>query len=298
LIILRPPCEIVTQSFLPLIRGLVARKLKASMTQEEIAAKMGVSQPTISSYLKSLVKFEQSNNEYLAHPKIEQLVTNISQMIKEDASPEKVIRAICTVCIEFRISGVTCREHYTNFSSLQKGCQGCLPFLETKILEERKKVLSLLNKAISKIESSSTFVKLLPQVLTNLCQSISEPKTIDDVAAIPGRITKIRKKARVLLPPEFGVSNYTATILLTVNSIVPQIKSAMGFIYNKDIYAILQRLSLSVIQVQNQQFEDALFQVKNESNMNKNIELFTFPRCFCRKVKSSIFLFMLDSFFT
>jgi len=252
---LRPPCEIVTQTLLPLVRGLVAQELIQQMTQQEVAEKMGLSQPTISSYLKSLKRIqEEGEEEYLENESIKQLVKDIIQEILNEKSSEDVIRSICSTCVSLRIGGLTCRKHISTFSGVDAGCQGCLPLVEKTIIDNRRIIIDELKEVAKLIEKDEEFVKLIPQVFMNVCQCISNPITVDDVAAFPGRITKIRGKTRALLPPEFGVSEHMAKLLIRVNQQNPKVCSTICTIYNTKIITILSERDIPILKFSNEGF--------------------------------------------
>jgi predicted fused transcriptional regulator/phosphomethylpyrimidine kinase/predicted transcriptional regulator len=252
---LRPPCEIVTQTLLPLIRGLVAQELIQSMTQQEVAEKMGLSQPTISSYLKSLKKLqEKGEEEYLENESIKKLVLEITQEIINDSSSEEIIRSICSTCVSLRIGGLTCRKHISLFPGVDAGCQGCLPLVDKAIVDKRRVIIEELKEVANLVENDDDFVKLIPQVLMNVCQCIPDATTIDDVAAFPGRITKVRGKTRALLSPEFGVSEHMAKILIRINQLNSSICSTICTIYNPKIITILVQKNIPILKLSNEEF--------------------------------------------
>jgi len=269
---MRPPCEIVTQNLLPLIRGMVAQELINSMTQQEVAEKMGVSQPTISSYLKSLDTIRaEGEEEYLESDTVRLLVNDIVASSIDNASPEEIIRMICASCVNLRISGLTCRKHVKSFPGLTAGCQGCLPVTDKILIESRKKVITELLETLSAMERNQDFVKIMPEVLLNICKCLPEPKTIDDIAAFPGRITKIRGKARALLPPEFGASKHMAQILLTINACSPSFNSTINIVNNDKVLRIMENLAIKYYTYPNNDFVK-LFKEKKTKKAQKELE--------------------------
>ncbi|NHJ87874.1 MAG: helix-turn-helix domain-containing protein [Asgard group archaeon] len=267
---MRPPCEIIAQNLLPLIRGYVAFELTQKMTQQDVAERMGVSQPTISSYLKSFSTIKESGSEeYLENDSIRKLVTNISAMIETNQPAEKIINSICSTCVSLRIGGLTCRKHLASYSSISQGCTGCLPITDKESIDVRQNILRLLDDAVAHIENDPLFVKLIPQVMSNICLSIPNPQTIDDIAAIPGRITRVRDRVRALLPPEFGVSKHMAKILLTLNNKNPLIVSLICLIYNNKVLEAIENLGLKQVSLDNEQFKQ--FMNQEEINGLENI---------------------------
>ena len=230
------------------------------MTQQEVAEKMGVSQPTISSYLKSLEKFQEIGEEYLESEAVNNLVSEISEMILSNQPSEEVIRRICSTCISMRVGGITCRKHLTSYSRITQGCTGCLPITDKLLIDERKAILDILSDSIRLVEEDDSFVKLLPQVMTNICQSISNPKTIDDVAAIPGRITKVKGKACASFPPEFGVSEHMAKLLISMGKIHHEVNALVCISYNEDIKRLLDKMKTSYYTIDNETMEELISQ--------------------------------------
>lgn len=266
---MRPPCEIITQLLLPLVRGMVAKELTSQMTQQEVAKKMGVSQPAVSGYLKSLKKVKE-NEAYFDNDTIQELAHTITQMVMDDDSPEQIIKTFCSTCVSLRIGGLTCRQHIANYPALKPGCQGCLPITEKAHISSRKSVLNELEKAINIIEEEPAFIRIMPEVRINLCKCIEKPTSIDDVAAIPGRVIKIRGRARALLPPEFGVSEHTAKILIRINRILPSIRSAICITYNNRFPAIFSALDIKKLMLSHEIFQSLFFQqtVPNNSKIS------------------------------
>ncbi|MHA1773246.1 MAG: thiamine-phosphate synthase family protein [Candidatus Heimdallarchaeota archaeon] len=256
---MRPPCEIIVQELLPLLRGLIAFELTQKMTQQEAAERMGVSQPTISTYLKSLTRAQEAGEEeFLDNPSVQQLVSTLLQQIEQKASAEDLIQSVCSTCVSLRIGGLTCRKHYELFPALSQGCKACLPAIEKDFTQARQKVLSELDEAVALIEAEPSFVKLVPEVLLNICLALPSPKTIDDVAAIPGRITKIRGLTKALLPPEFGVSQHLAKLLLAINHFRNDVLSIIAIKFNPEIKAIIEVMGIPSIEWANSFFEALL----------------------------------------
>jgi len=252
---MRPPCEIVTQNLLPLIRGMVAQELIKKMTQQEVAEKMGVSQPTISSYLKSLDRIRtEGGEEYLESNTVKQLVDEIVLSSINNGSPEEIIRMICSSCVNLRISSLTCRKHVKSYPVLTPGCQGCLPITDKVLIESRKIIVSELLEILAVMERNKDFVKIMPQVLLNICKCLPNATTIDDVAAFPGRITKVRGKARALLPPEFGASKHMAQILLSINAYSPSFNCTMNIVNNEKVIRIMENSAIKYHSFPNKEF--------------------------------------------
>ncbi|NHK29963.1 MAG: winged helix-turn-helix transcriptional regulator [Asgard group archaeon] len=272
---MRPPCEIVAQELLPLIRGYIAHDLNKRMTQQEVAERMGISQPTVSSYLKSFTRLQESGETYLENESVKNLVIKISQMVQTNQSAEEIIRNICSTCVSLRVSGETCRKHIASYPKISQGCAGCLPVADRTLVDNRQEVLRQLDDAVNIIENNLDFAKIMPQVRINICQSIGNPDTIDDVAAIPGRMTMVRGRVRALLPPEFGVSQHTAKLLMKLNSINQQMQSIICIKYNEEIFAIIKQLNLEFKMLSNEIF-NKIENLSREDLKKENTDLLSF----------------------
>jgi predicted fused transcriptional regulator/phosphomethylpyrimidine kinase len=64
------------------------------------------------------------------------------------------------------------------------------------------------------LESSPIAHHLVPEVSTNVAESVREPKELNDVAAVPGRIVRVGSALRAVGRPSFGTSKHLASLLL------------------------------------------------------------------------------------
>ncbi len=93
---------------------------------------------------------------------------------------------------------------------------------------ERREVLIDLEKAVRIFTSNEKSHILIPEVRTNIGYALTNPSGIQDVAAIPGRITVAFGKAVYCLPPAFGASDHIARVILTAMKYDKSIRSAMN----------------------------------------------------------------------
>jgi predicted fused transcriptional regulator/phosphomethylpyrimidine kinase len=93
---------------------------------------------------------------------------------------------------------------------------------------ERVAVLKALEECVSTIERSGIVSALMPQVSMNLVYSLAKPKSISDVAGIPGRIVKTSGRVTAVGRPTFGGSQHLASVLLVVNARDPRIRAAIN----------------------------------------------------------------------
>jgi hydroxymethylpyrimidine kinase/phosphomethylpyrimidine kinase len=104
---------------------------------------------------------------------------------------------------------------------------------------ERCQVLQELRRAVD-ILKAEKIGHLIPEVSANLGYALSDAKSVEDVAAFPGRIIRLKDSVATCSDPEFGASRHIASIILTVMRFNPDFRSAMNIRYSKENIAILK----------------------------------------------------------
>ena len=246
-----PPCEMMVEYFLPNIRGLVAHELhERGESQRRIATLLGVTQARVSHYLSnkkqgysSLLsrQFGSSAGEIQGYAKI----------LSEDVSRSQVdgIFTLYSIWKSLLFRGEVCAIHQSK-SGVSSECSVCMELhrplreSETNPETEDASVLRDITEAISILENSATFPLLMPEVSVNVAMSRSNPKTVRDIAAIPGRINKIHGRAKAFVLPEFGSSNHMSNVLLIFNAKSSNLRGAMNLRYDPAIDAALANLGI------------------------------------------------------
>lgn len=106
--------------------------------------------------------------------------------------------------------------------------------------KERYEILGQIVEAVSIVCSCDKVSKLIPEVRSNIVMCTSDPKTPEDVAGVPGRLTVV--KGRVVAPayPDWAASINTSSVLIMIHSIDPQIRAVMEIRYSP---ALIEALS-------------------------------------------------------
>ncbi|MHA1270081.1 MAG: thiamine-phosphate synthase family protein [Candidatus Helarchaeota archaeon] len=118
---------------------------------------------------------------------------------------------------------------------------------------ERESVLGNLVIALNKLKEIDNFAELMPEVRINLAYSIKNPKTTNDVAAVPGRITVINNKAYIPDLPKFGASDHMARNLIEFSKYDRNIRSGINIKYSKNLikwlkkFCIEKKLKMSIV---------------------------------------------------
>jgi len=250
---MRPPCEIVYKQLLPTLRALVAQQLvEIGWTQEQIAKRLGITQAAVSNYLGMLKR--SGEQELLLTPKVRESAKRMASKIDESGlTIPGQISEVCDLCVALRCGGVTCQVHKMEIPELSEhGCEVCYEiFTKSKTeVDLRTKILAEVRDATSKLEESSGFVEMMPQVMVNLAYALPEAKTVSDVAAIPGRIAKIHGRPKALMYPEFGASTHLAAILLAAISVSPSIRSCINVKFDRQVEKAIEELKFSMAELE------------------------------------------------
>jgi len=256
---MRPPCENVVRHFLPLLRALVSKDLmtRYGWTQNQIATRLGVTQPAISSYISFL---EKKDLEGFNLEELSQVAGEIaSGYANNEISLSDSVLEVCQLCITLKSGGNICTRHKLAVTELgNERCEACKELFSgaPRYVEDRYNVLQDLKEAIVLLESSESFASVIPEVRTNVVMALPKARSVSQVAAIPGRIVEIRGKAKAFEEPEFGSSYHLAKMLLTMMQYNVNNRSAMNVKYNEEIGKAIETLGLSKYVFDRSEFPD------------------------------------------
>ena len=110
----------------------------------------------------------------------------------------------------------------------------------------RYNVLINLEKARALIEADPEIVMLVPEVGMNIAMAIPYAESIDDVAAIEGRIVKTLEGVKAVGNPRFGCSSHLAKYILEIVKYDERKKAAINLKFSDDILRVLERLDMAI----------------------------------------------------
>ena len=113
-------------------------------------------------------------------------------------------------------------------------------------IQEKDKINLELLKAINEFVEIKNIYKNIPECQTNFVHSKENPKTINDIAGIAGRIVKTGKEVTVAGNLRYGGSKHVATALLTINRKYPEIRSAINLKYQNSTILKIRKSKLIV----------------------------------------------------
>lgn len=126
-----------------------------------------------------------------------------------------------------------------------RGVAPVSPLGKTVLDAEKMRVLESVGEAVSLLESSQTFANLIPECQTNVAMAIPEPKSVQDVAAIPGRIVNAMGRVKASGCPKFGASRHLASTLLIVSEFTPLVRAAVNIRFDEKVLEAARRLGYS-----------------------------------------------------
>ncbi|MHA2074465.1 MAG: thiamine-phosphate synthase family protein, partial [Candidatus Hodarchaeales archaeon] len=208
-------CEIVPSNYLTPLRRILAKELtKQEYTQVEIARILGVSQPVVSSYLKSS---ETGASIITSRPKFKTLVSNLLIHVEKGlTSPTGLMEMMCVECQKFRIAGPICDIHRKETSfDFPPDCSICFPSPDQAAVFGKKLEITkeLYEAALQLIAMEEKFGQLIPEIGCQFVYIVEGSNLQENIANFPGRIVKLKGKGKIVSYPEFGQSSTLAMIL-------------------------------------------------------------------------------------
>jgi hydroxymethylpyrimidine kinase/phosphomethylpyrimidine kinase len=130
---------------------------------------------------------------------------------------------------------------------LGKGHGPVNPVAEVALPAGRWEVIQELRSASKYLLDNGRFVNaVMPEVFINLGMALPKPyaRSVDDVAAFPGRIGRYRDTIVFKSPPEFGVSSHIASAILTAMEFDPRLRAAANIVYDRSVEEAVKELGL------------------------------------------------------
>ena len=102
---------------------------------------------------------------------------------------------------------------------------------------ERRRCLAELKSALQRLLDEPCG-GVIPEVQSNLVFALPDARSLEDVAAVPGRIVRVGDRVGILCEPAFGASRHIAKIVLTAMRFDPEIRSAMNIRFSEDVVVL------------------------------------------------------------
>lgn len=111
---------------------------------------------------------------------------------------------------------------------------------------EKYNIIKKLEEAVLLIENNKRFSNLIPEVGCNIAMGIKNASNVSDVAAVSGRIVKLKGAPHAVGCVSFGASSHIARIVLTVMHYDCLMRAAMNIRYSEEALAACSDLGLSI----------------------------------------------------
>jgi predicted fused transcriptional regulator/phosphomethylpyrimidine kinase/predicted transcriptional regulator len=228
--------EVVVDAFLPTYRAMLAERLRdRGLTQAEVADLLGVSQSAVSKY---------AHGEVDGHPDVEgdERVQALADRVAEGLADGTLSRVGALVEAEVLIreledGDLLARLHEEAVPELADVDATFAVHDAESALRTSEQVLASVRRGLRVLTNASGFAGLIPNVGTNLVETLPDPTGIEDVAAVPGRIVDVKGAATVPGDPEFGVSEHVAGILLAARAGGAGANAGVNVAYDEEIVA-------------------------------------------------------------
>ncbi|MFC4541491.1 thiamine-phosphate synthase family protein [Halosolutus amylolyticus] len=219
------PSELVVERFLPAVRGMLARRLAdRGLTQQEIAAHLGVTQAAVSKYVSG---DPEGDDRFREDPETVATVDRIADgLASGELDGYDALAELVALVRQLEDRGPVCELHEEEMPELRGlGCDLCVRGLDPDVRAERD-VLASVRTAARSLASIPGMADYVPNVGTNVGTCLPDPRDETDVAAIPGRIYAIGGRIEIPANPEFGASKHVATAILAATDADPAVRGA------------------------------------------------------------------------
>lgn len=234
----------MVDSFLPAMRQLVALNLRSrGLSQSKISSLLGITQASVSLYLSSDPKraYRSLTRMSVLRTEADGYAEELAESVAKGAVDG--VRTLNTIWTGILGSGAACAAHRELYPSLSE-CDVCVQEYGRKSI--RSATVFEVADAVRMLEESRTFAAVMPEVSVNIACASGDAKSPADVVAVPGRIVKVKDRARAMLPPEAGASVHMAKVLLLARSRRPDLRACINIRYDRRMADEMKREGLRV----------------------------------------------------
>ena len=137
------------------------------------------------------------------------------------------------------------KEAIATAYSSGKGPRVVNPLGKPIAMSDEHPIIKELRGAVAKIENTD-FYRVAPEVGSNIAYAKEDAKGLDDVAAIEGRIVKVKDRVMAIGDISFGASKHVATIVLAAMHHDREFRCAMNIKYRKSTLEVCEKLGFSI----------------------------------------------------
>jgi predicted fused transcriptional regulator/phosphomethylpyrimidine kinase/predicted transcriptional regulator len=225
--------EVVVDEFLPTVRSMLAEDLRdRGFTQSEVADALGISQSAVSKYAAGDVA---RHERIVGDERVRDLVERVGEgLANGDLTPVAALVEIEVLIRQLEEGDLLADLHEAAMPALADADVEFSVHDPDSGLRERERVLTSVRRGLRALTNASGFAGLIPNVGANVAECTADAATVDDVAAVPGRLVDVKGRAMVPGEPEFGVSEHVATVLLAAREAGADVRGAVNLRYDPE----------------------------------------------------------------
>lgn len=215
---MRLPFDVIEEYISTPAKALIAKRLWAEgYAQTQIARILGVTQPTVNIYIRSPLYSEDKILEKISRAGIDRaefnsLVERLLLLIKDGRKIDAM--TMLTEHVLRWLSGLKlCDAHRKLDPSIPASCKICSELIQ---IPPGVGVLKALESAYEHLSREKCIYALVPEVLMNIAYAKEDAASLGDIAAFPGRITRVGREIAAVSKPSWGASRHLGRILLSV----------------------------------------------------------------------------------
>lgn len=216
---MRLPFEVVEAYIATPLKAMVAKRLwERGYSQMSISKILGISQPTVNSYVRSPRYSEERIMSRVARAGIGgeeflSLLDRVVSLVEEGRRQEALSAAM-----EFSLKALSelrlCEIHRIHDPRIPLDCRICSDMIQ---IASGASALRALETAYDHLLRERCLYKLVPEVYMNIAFARENPSSLADVAAFPGRIVRVGRSIATVSRPAWGASRHLGRILLKIS---------------------------------------------------------------------------------
>lgn len=230
------------------MRQLVSGVLDSQgFSQSKISTMLGVTQASVSLYLKADTSraYAALSELSVSRTEADRYAAQLAAAVNRNAVDG--VRALNTVWTELLGSGSVCPAHRAAYPYLAD-CDVCIKEYGQRG-GARSLTITEVADAVKMLEDSPKFVAVMPEVSVNIACAAGDATAPADVIAIPGRIIRVKNRAKAMLPPEAGASAHMSRVLLLARSRRPELRACINLRYDEKMERSMKKAGLRALPI-------------------------------------------------
>ncbi len=239
------PYELAVKYFVYPIKAILIHRLyNEGYAQAKIAKQLGITQPMVYKIVNDPIDkyYKMLNNVGFSNEEIDSYISILlSPLIKNDI--ERYMILFSTIINQILSEQRLCTLHYRISKDIPYGCSICKQLHPAGVSSP---LIIEYERALERLTSDPKAYKLVPEVGMNIVYALPEPRSINDIIGLPGRIVKVDNKVEAVGRPCFGCSHHTASILLQVATLNTSIRAAAVIRYDLEFINKLRHMRMRI----------------------------------------------------